>query len=346
MKVVEAGVPEELSEVFEEVTRRFEVEDFVATPSRAEFEVRTQDFKGTFSSLLGKIRPKGYLAALREGPSVARLIVMKFPSPPPGHLVVNLVLFLATIVSTFLAGYYFLFGSVVGAAMFSASIMLILTAHELGHKMSAWKYGIDASPPYFIPFPSFLGTLGAVMSIRSPPPSKDALVEMGAAGPLAGFLVALPLLAIGLFKSVPAASGEGLPLVPFIFLIFQFGIFGHPGAGLQLHPLAFAGWVAMLLTMFNLLPAGQLDGGHVARGLMSGERHFTLTRTLSFGLILSGFFVPELPFWIWGFLIFILFRNYHPGALNDVSSLSGRSKLLAVAALIVFFLCLPVPSGW
>lgn len=346
MRVTEAEVPDELSKVFKEVTKRFEVEDFVATPARAEFEVRARDFKNSFNSLLGKIRSMGYLAALRRGPGVARLIVLKFSTPQPGHIIINLGLFLATVASTFLAGYYFLFGTVVGAAMFSAGIMLILTAHELGHKISAWRYGIDASPPYFIPFPSFLGTLGAVMSIRSPPPSKDALVEMGAAGPLAGFLVALPLLAIGLFKSVPTTGGESLPMIPFIFLIFQFGIFGHPGIGLQLHPLAFAGWVAMLLTMFNLLPAGQLDGGHVALGLMSGEHHFTLTRTLSFSLILSGFFIPELPFWIWGFLIFLLFRNYHPGALNDLSSLSSRSKLLATAAIIVFFLCLPVPAGW
>jgi membrane-associated protease RseP (regulator of RpoE activity) len=346
MKVAGVGVPKELSEVFQEVAKRFEIEDFIATSTRAEFEVSPRNLGKSFDSLLSTLRPRGYIAAVREGPWVARLLVMKFVTPPTKRLAVNLGLFLATVASTFLAGYYLLFGTVVEAAMFSIAIMLILTTHELGHKISAWRHGVDASLPYFIPFPSFLGTLGAVMSIRSPPPSKDALVEMGATGPLAGFLVALPLLFIGLFRSVPSPQGAALPVAPLIFLLFQLGIFGQWGNGLQLHPLAFAGWVAMLLTMFNLIPAGQLDGGHVARGLMSGERHYTLTRVLGLSLIMTGFFAPELPLWIWGFFVFMFFRSYHPGALNDVSPLSGRSKALATATLIVFFLCLPVPTRW
>ncbi|MCK4405170.1 MAG: site-2 protease family protein, partial [Hadesarchaea archaeon] len=93
------------------------------------------------------------------------------------------------------------------------------------------------------------------------------------------------------------------------------------------------------------LPAGQLDGGHVARGLMCPERHYGLTRTLGFSLILFGLFFPQLPLWIFGFLILLLFRGYHAGALDDVSKLSKRQKSLAAATFIVFLLCLPIPSG-
>ncbi|MDI6884507.1 MAG: site-2 protease family protein, partial [Hadesarchaea archaeon] len=171
----------------------------------------------------------------------------------------------------------------------------------------------------------------------------------GVAGPLLGFAVALPLTLIGLALSRPVATtdpmGITLPLTPAIFAILQIGAFGYVPSALSINPLAFAGWVVMLLTMLNLIPAGQLDGGHVARGLMSRERHFTLTRTLGFTLFFTGIFFPEFPFWVWGFLIILFFRGYHMGALDDVSRLSRRQKRLAAVALIVFLLCLPVPVG-
>jgi len=127
--------------------------------------------------------------------------------------------------------------------------------------------------------------------------------------------------------------------------MLQLLTFGHVPAGMEINPLAFAGWVMLFVTMFNLLPAGQLDGGHIARGLMSRERHYRLTRRLGFSLILFGLFFPQLPLWIFGFLILLLFRSYHTGALDDVSKLSKNQKLLAAAAFIVFLLCLPIPSG-
>jgi membrane-associated protease RseP (regulator of RpoE activity) len=345
MEITSTKTPEWLSRLLGLVSKQFEIEDFVSIEDRSKFEVSAPNTKNSFEKLLRDLKKEGYISAMRDTEEGPRLLVTKFPKPGPSRIWINLLLFTATLFTTFLAGYYFLFeGSLPYALAFAIAIMLMLSTHEFGHKISAWRNEVEATAPYFIPFPSMLGTLGAVINIKSPPPSRDALVEMGVAGPLAGFGIALPLTFIGLLRSVPDPEMT-LPMVPVIFLLFQAGIHGPGVTGLQLHPLAFAGWVAMLLTMFNLLPAGQLDGGHVARGVLTRERHYALTRTLGLALVMSGFFIPELPFWVWGFLIFFMFRTYHSGALDDVSRLSRRSKMLVLMSAIVFFLCIPVPAG-
>lgn len=342
MKVVGDKAPDWLSDLQKSVMDRFEIDDFIAAPNRVEFDVSSPDYKESFGELLKELRRKRYISAMRKTKDGRRLHVVKYPQPKPSRMWINLILFAATFLSTYLAGYYFLFESEGYALIFSIAIMLMLGTHELGHKISAWRNGVDSTAPYFIPAPSLLGTLGAVISIRSPPPSRDALVEMGVAGPLAGFAIALPLTIIGLMRSVPVAEGGiALPMVPVAFALFQG--FGNIASSIALHPLAFAGWVTMLLTMFNLIPAGQLDGGHVARGVLSRQSHYFLTRILAFLLIMTGFFLPYLPFWIWGFLIFFLFRGYHSGALDDVSALSRRTKILALVSVAVFILCLPIP---
>jgi Zn-dependent protease len=346
MKVVEGKAPEWLSKVLGSVSKRFEIEDFVASGTRGEFEVFSPDAKRSFGVLLKDLKKQGCISAMRSTKGGPRLLVVKRPPIKPSRIWINMLLFATTFFSTFLAGYFFLFeGAPSYALAFSIAIMLMLGTHELGHMISAWRNGVEATAPYFIPFPHMLGTLGAVINIKSPPPSKDALVEMGVAGPLAGFAVALPLTIVGLLRSVPDPGGITLPIAPLIFLLLPGGSFSHLATGYAIHPLAFAGWVTMLLTMFNLLPAGQLDGGHVARGVLNQEHHYTLTRTIGITLIASGFFIVEFPFWVWGFLIFFMFRSYHTGALDDVSRLSRGAKLLALISAVVFFLCLPVPVG-
>jgi membrane-associated protease RseP (regulator of RpoE activity) len=170
-------------------------------------------------------------------------------------------------------------------------------------------------------------------------------VELGASGPLFGFIVALPLTIVGLMLSKPNPMGTALPFNLVIFAAIQVLKFGSVPAAMSFNPLAFAGWIALFVTMLNLIPAGQFDGGHIARGVLGRERQYELTRILGFVLFLTFIPFPGLPLWLWGFIILIFFRGYHPGALDDVSGLSGRQKLLAVAALIVFILCLPLPVG-
>lgn len=348
MKVVAGEPPKGLAEPLALVANHFEISDFVTSKDRIKFEVAAPNSKRSFRSLLDDAKQKGYLPVMRGREGELRLIMMRYPRVSRGNIAVNLLLLGATFLTTFAAGYFLIppfAGKILYATLFSGTIMLMLGAHELGHKIAAWRNGVESTLPYFIPAPTILGTLGAVIRVKSPIPTKEALVEMGASGPLFGFLVALPLTTIGLMLSKPDPEGFSIWFTPAIFGMLQLLTFGHLPAGMMINPLAFAGWVMLLVTMFNLLPAGQLDGGHVARGLMSRERHYGLTRTLGFSLILFGLFFPQLPLWIFGFLILLLFRGYHVGALDDVSKLSKRQKSLAAATFIVFLLCLPIPSG-
>ncbi len=345
MKIAGSGPPDWLAEPLSLVSEYFDVIDFVALETGIEAEVTAQDPKRSFRSLLRVSKPLGYIPVMREQKDVLKLAIVRYPPVKPGRIWVNFLLFGLTIMTTFAAGYFFIFGNVFHAALFSSAIIVMLATHEMGHKAAAWRNGINTTMPYFIPFPNYLGTFGAVINIKSPIPTKEALVEMGAVGPLAGFAMALPLTFLGLMLSKPAPGGFVLPITPAIFALMQIAIFGHIPAVLQINPLAFAGWVVFMLTMFNLLPAGQLDGGHIARGLVSKERHYTLTRSIGFTLFLMGIPFPELPMWFWGFMIIMFFRGHHPGALDDISGLSRRQKLLALAALVVFLLCLPVPVG-
>ena len=341
LKVVTKELPKWLAEPLELVAKHFEISDFVASKDRIELEATARDPKQSFRLLLDAAKRKGYLPVMRGREGELRLMVMRYPRISRGKVIINLLLLGATFLTTFAAGYFLIFDKALYAALFSGAIMLMLGAHELGHKIAAWRNGVESTLPYFIPAPTILGTLGAVIKIKSPIPTKEALVEMGASGPLFGFFVAVPITVIGLMLPRPLAPIP-LPFTPLLYGLLAFLTSGVHGL---FHPLAFAGWVGMFVTMLNLIPAGQLDGGHIARGLMSRERHYGLTRTLGFSLLLFGLFFPQLPLWIFGFLILLLFRGYHTGALDDVSKLSKRQKWLAVAAFVVFLLCIPIPIG-
>jgi len=345
MEVVGSEAPEWLEKHLKAISGHFDVVDFVAQGNKLEVEVESRDPKRSFRSLLAELKPRGYMPVMREVDGGLKLTVLRFVRARPSNVAVNVFLLFLTVLTTFAAGYFFIFGDTYRATLFSFAIMFMLGTHEIGHKIAAWRNGVESTLPYFIPAPTFLGTLGAVINIKSPIPTKEALVELGVSGPLSGFAVAVPLTLLGLILSKPDPAGLTLPMTPAIFAIMQIAVFGHVPSGMALNPLAFAGWVVLLLTMFNLIPAGWLDGGHISRGLMSREAHYTLTRTLGFVLFFTGVFFPESPLWFWGFLIILLFRNYHPGALDDVSGLSRPQKFLAAIGLAVFLLCLPVPVG-
>lgn len=343
MAVVSSGVlPPRLAKVESLVGKRFEVVDFDMTEERMRFEVAAPDPKASFRRLLRDLKPHGYLPAMRKHRGELRLFVGRRPEIKEANVAINILLLAATFVTTFSVG-YFLSNSLLYASLFSGSIMLVLGAHELGHKITAWRHGVEATLPYFIPAPPpFIGTFGAVIKIKSPIPTKEALVEMGASGPVFGFLVALPITIVGLLSPRPQVEIP-IPFVPLAFGLLQFLTLGRIPSLPRLHPMAFAGLVGMFVTMLNLIPAGQLDGGHVSRGLLSREKQYGLTRLLGLGLIGTGFFLPELPLWLFGLLVLILFRGYHFGALDDASKLAKRQKLLAAAVFVLFLLTLPIP---
>ncbi|MBN2495666.1 MAG: site-2 protease family protein [Deltaproteobacteria bacterium] len=202
---------------------------------------------------------------------------------PPHKLWLHAALFFTTCATTFYAGTfsggkYFSIGD---GLMFMAAIMGILLVHEMGHFTAARLHRVDASLPYFIPLPlPPIGTLGAVIRMRRPPDTRAAVLDIGAAGPLAGLIVAVPVCYAGLVLSeVQPISNlpQGAIMEGHSLLYGALKFLAHPGMGagedVFLHPIAWAGWIGLLVTSLNLLPAGQLDGGHVVYAMVGGRRH-------------------------------------------------------------------------
>jgi len=334
-------MPKGLAKVEAAVSKNFNVIDFDISDDHMQFEVETDDTKDSFANAYHELSRHGYLAALRKRDSDLMLLVMKFPRMKKDNIWINVGLIFATIATTFLAGYFWLTeNNVLEAALFAGALLVILSSHEIGHKIAAWRNGVAATLPYYIPAPTIIGTFGAFIKVKSPIPTKEALVEMGATGPLLGFLFALPIAVAGVMLSKPSGGNILLPM-PIFFALLGVAKFGTITAAPNLHPLAFAGLIGMFVTWLNLIPAGQLDGGHVARGLLNADQHYQLTKWMGIGLIILGFF--WVPLFLWGILILLLFRGHHMGALDDLSPLSQPQKLLAVAAFTVFIICTPIP---
>lgn len=235
---------------------------------------------------------------------------------------------------------------------FSFTLIGILLAHELGHYFACRYYGIDASYPYFLPAPSLIGTFGAFIRIRSPIFNRKALFDVGFSGPLVGFVLAVPILAFGVYisKVVPNAQAGALiifgspPLMKFLLAIF------HPGVNPQnilLSPIALAAWVGLFATALNLLPIGQLDGGHIVYSIASGS-HRRVSFAFGVVLVAMGFF-----FWPGWFLfalldVFLFFGFRHPPLIDSWTPLDATRRAWAVAALFIFLLCftpMPLAAG-
>ena len=230
-------------------------------------------------------------------------------------------------------------GSWLNGLSYSLTLLAILLAHEIGHFRACVRYGLDASLPYFMPFPSIIGTLGAFIRIRSPIYSRLVLFDVGIAGPLAGFALVLPaaLIGIGLSRVVPGIGARadltfGTP--PLFWILQSLFFHGASQADLSLHPVARAAWVGVFATALNLLPIGQLDGGHILYAFF-GERHRLLSRIFTLALVPLG-----LLYWPWLFWAAVLFffGLRHP-MIYDTTEPDRRRKVLGLAALAIFLLC-------
>jgi membrane-associated protease RseP (regulator of RpoE activity) len=234
---------------------------------------------------------------------------------------------------------------------YSTTILAILGCHELGHYVACRYYDVDASLPYFLPLPiSITGTLGAFIRIREPIPQKRMLFDIGIAGPIAGFVIAVPALFMGVWMShlvrVPP-DFRGLELgEPLLFQIAAWLTWGETpeGYSLNLHPMAFAAWWGLLATALNLFPIGQLDGGHISYAVL-GERssHVTLLM-IGVALVLSYFAIS----WrVWTFVMVIMlavFGRHHPRVFDEEVPLDRTRRLTALAAVAIFVLCFtPAP---
>ncbi len=234
-----------------------------------------------------------------------------------------------------------------GALYFAIPLMTILGVHELAHYLTAKRHGVAASLPFFIPSIPPLGTFGAFISIRDPIPNRKALVDIGISGPLAGLVVAVPVFLLGMMftqQSPHYISGGtgGLAGTMASMLSYFLSEFFPISGNVILHPLAFAGWVGLFVTAINLLPAGQLDGGHVARGLLGDNSRFLSYITVA-ALFLMGLTVYS-GWLLFAVLIFFLGLR-HPAPLNDLSKLGSTRTVLGaigIALLVVTFVPIPI----
>ncbi len=224
---------------------------------------------------------------------------------------------------------------------FSLTLLTILMAHELGHYLACVYYGIDATLPYFLPSPvPVIGTFGAFIRIRAPIREKKKLFDVGIAGPLAGFVFLLPALGVGLAfsKVLPGINERGtIQLgVPALQWLAQKLIFpGVPASDIYLHPVARAAWVGMFATALNLLPAGQLDGGHVIYALVGRAQKWVTNVFLLMLLPMGRLFWTG--WWFWAVMIFFFARRHPP--LYDSSEIGTPRIRLGVVALCIFILC-------
>lgn len=299
------------------------------------------DPESAFSTLTERLRPLGYvpqllrpdeLALLRLAPATRGGEVRRW-ALPAGLLV-------ATVLSTLF----------VGGLAYAASIMGILLVHELGHYVTARLYGMRVSLPYFIPMPvSLLGTMGAIIRMRSPVPDRRALFDVGIAGPLAGLAVAIPVTVLGLRLSRIVPDVSDLPGVlqfgePLLFRALAHLVLGPVPSGhtILVHPVGFAGWLGFFVTALNLIPAGQLDGGHIAYAVL-GRRHNTVALVTVVALFGTALYFSQ-PMWaVWGVLLLSL-GHRHPPPLNDLTPLGPVRRTIGVLSWGLFLILItPVP---
>jgi len=302
----------------------------------------------------------------------------------------NLLLLVATAASIFATNYYTGGGDVGESVLFTLCVLLILGSHELGHYFMARHHGVEATLPYFIPAPfiSAFGTLGAVIRLKGRIPSRDALVDIGAAGPLAGLAIAVPMLVAGMWLSnvgpLPAGmepsgfpgsfslwsiasfggkaarmylNGDVIPKAPWeggmffgdnaLTLLLTWLRFGHlpPGHDVFAHPVFIAAWFGMLVTMLNLIPVGQLDGGHVTAAWF-GPRAVTIGQWFA-GLLLILALLFSASWLVFFFLATRLVGFEHPPVVDEAQPLStGRKVVCVVTAIFAVLTFMPLPIGF
>jgi len=334
------------------VSTEFQIEETLLEHNVPTYYLKQpQETKQAFLRLLKKLEVMNFIAILRRYDG--RIVLKIIPKPPtkPSNILINWLLFFATIGTTFVTGYLLsveLIDPIIGGATFTIAIMAVFGLHEMGHKLTANKKGIEATPPYFIPGPPPIlggfGTFGAVILQKSLPPNRDVLFDVGSSGPILGFIIATIVTAVGMTMAIPAALEGGthlpMPLIFILFyeLLFNFGMIPSTPSeqSLFMHPVELAGWVGMVVTMLNLLPVAMLDGGHVARSL-AGEKTRTVLMAFSILLLfLSGF-------WLMGVFVLFMAMQRHPGPLDDVSNLSISRKLLTILLIAIFVLSFPLP---
>jgi len=382
------------------VSRYFDIQQIVPGGGRFPFVMRysgrlTTDSQNAHAKLSTDLEPHKLIPIFLDDGEQQVIQVVASPSKQrPSNPYINLIFFLLTLISMLIAGVLYgyegpepqglgglaglLLGNLSIGIPFAASLLAILLAHEFGHYLAARYHKTAVTLPYFLPFPlSPFGTLGAFIQLKEPPRNKRVLFDIGIAGPLAGLVVAIPILLLGLSLSevnqlpIFLRPGEAYSLEgnSILYLLAKYLVHGLllPApvtfAGLSplgywlsffftgqpfplgatdviLHPIAWAGWAGLLVTALNLIPAGQLDGGHVLYSLLGRSVRLVLPFVLA-GLAVLGFFWSG--WWLWVFLI-LLMGGSHAQPLDQITKLDRRRMALAIFGIILFILVFtPIP---
>ena len=267
---------------------------------------------------------------------------------------IHVVLFISTFITTLMAGAFLNGiipweepGKIYMGLPFSLTLLLILLTHELSHYFMSRKHNVSATLPYFIPAPSIIGTFGAIIKMKPPIPDRRSLIDIGASGPIGGFIIAIIASAIGLALSEVKPSGEIQEGIYFgssilFSLISEIVLNVDPAKyDVLLHPVAFAGWIGLLVTSLNLLPVGQLDGGHIVYALF-GEKHELIAKVTIPVLIVLGITLWK-GWLIWAILVFFLGYK-HPPVVYPHIQLDKKRKLIGWISFIIFILTFtPIP---
>lgn len=331
---------------------------FYFTPNLSELE-------NNFEQLRLRLKTENFTPKMTKEGGEYLIYILPSPKIKERSIWINIMLIILTIFTTTWAGSILWFGrmdiannssSIIepilnsesvlfGFLSFALPLMVILGTHETAHYLAAKRHNINASLPYFIPLPPpfILGTMGAFISMREPISNKKALLDIGAAGPIAGFIVTIPIVLIGFYLEglQPVALAE-LPKEVYIFnepLLFSgLRTLFPSGEDTLMHPTAFAGWVGLFVTALNLIPGGQLDGGHISRALLGSKAKY-----LSFIVIISLFvlsFTTLFPLWIFFALFILLMGSSHPPPLNDFSPLGNKRRAIGAFCMVMLILCI------
>ena len=315
------------------------------------FGTPKEDIRIIFQKLWPFFSEKGYQVSMKYELGEHILIASPLTQVKERRWI-NVVLAIVTIFTTMVVG-SLLFGAdpvtspadVLKGLPFTIAIMTVLGAHEAGHYIVAKKHGMHTSLPYFIPFPNIIGTMGAVIKHRGPIPNRKALFDVGISGPLIGLIVSVIVTIIGLLQPPITQTPQGLQIELGIPLLFELISRIIPaGEAVIMHPIAFAGWVGMFVTALNLIPAGQLDGGHVLRAMI-GEKAKNVSRVMPFILISLGFYVTYILnsdgfLWVlWGLFLSFFAAAGHPKPLDDDIPLGKGRMVLGIITFILGMLC-------
>ncbi|MEE9474947.1 MAG: site-2 protease family protein [Candidatus Hydrothermarchaeaceae archaeon] len=336
----------------------FDVHDSAVGKGAVSFHVSPRySHEESYEAVFKEFEGSDYVPFYRKtGEGLKVLIAPRKMKKRKARPIVHLALLILTAITVTWAGYeWWADGNIGQSIMFAAALMGILGIHELGHSLTARRREIEATLPFFIPAPPMIfpfGTLGAVIFMGSPVKDRNSLIDVGLSGPIAGFLICIPIAIIGLKLSTVAplsiiTEDEYIFTMPLILQLLSEYIFKgaiDSNMVIQPHPIAMAAWAGFFVTALNVLPMGQLDGGHVIRGLFPA--HFRkIYYMMAFLLFVVGILFIS-PIWIfWVILIWLMTKLDHPGPLNDVSEMEPRKKIYgAVILLLLLVLCFtPAP---